>query len=147
MPPRKRGGEIKATVAHRSADQRHRRRTQSVLTRRPPHPARLTGALKQKLPTLIWLKGKQKFWYVWAAWVAENADNVAGGEKNQVRGKKGEGDYFIAFFLAFYKRHTILLFSLGYSSFVQSFAPIVVGFGRGAHLMILWVVNLGLELG
>ena len=33
----------KAAVAHRSADQHHRRRTQSVLTRRPPHPARLTG--------------------------------------------------------------------------------------------------------
>ena len=28
-----------------------------MLTRRPPHPARLTGALKQKLPTLISLKG------------------------------------------------------------------------------------------
>ncbi len=25
-----------------------------MLTRRPPHPARLTGALKQKLPTLTW---------------------------------------------------------------------------------------------
>jgi hypothetical protein len=49
----------KAAVAHRSEDQHHRRQTQSVLTRRPPHPARLTGALKQKLPTLIWLKGQQ----------------------------------------------------------------------------------------
>ena len=47
----------KTAVAHRSADQHHLHRTQSVLTRRPPHPARLTGALKQKLPTLIWLKG------------------------------------------------------------------------------------------
>jgi hypothetical protein len=49
----------KAAVAHRNEDQHHRRRTQSVLTRRPPHPAHLTGALKQKLPTLIWLKGQQ----------------------------------------------------------------------------------------
>ena len=38
----------KETVTHRSADQHHRHRTQSVLTRRPPHPARLTGAPKQK---------------------------------------------------------------------------------------------------
>ena len=34
--------EAKAAVAHRSAHQRHHR-TQSVLRRRPPHPARLTG--------------------------------------------------------------------------------------------------------
>ncbi len=40
--------ETKVAVAHRSADKRHRRRTQSVLTRRPPHPARPTGAIKQK---------------------------------------------------------------------------------------------------
>ena len=61
-----------------------------------------------------------------------DTDNVAGGEKNQVRGKKGEGDYFIAFFFSLLqKTHS------GYSSFVQSFAPVVVGFGRGAHLMIL----------
>ena len=33
----------------------YHRRTQSLLTRRPPHPAGLTGVLKQKLPTLTWL--------------------------------------------------------------------------------------------
>jgi hypothetical protein len=34
--------EAKAAVAHRSAHQCHHR-TQSVIRRRPPHPARLTG--------------------------------------------------------------------------------------------------------
>ena len=46
--------EVKETVYHRSVHQHHHR-TQSVQTRRPLHPARLTGALKQKLPTLTWL--------------------------------------------------------------------------------------------
>ncbi len=50
---------VKETVADRSEDQHHRLRTQSVITRRPPHPVRLTGALKQKLPVLIWFKGQQ----------------------------------------------------------------------------------------
>ncbi len=54
---------VKEAVADRSEDQHHRLRTQSVLTRRPPHPVRLTGALKQKLPVLIWLKGQQ--WMLW----------------------------------------------------------------------------------
>ncbi len=42
-----------------SVDHRHRRRTQSVLTRRPPHPERPTGVIKQKLSTLIWHRSKQ----------------------------------------------------------------------------------------
>ena len=54
--PPKRGGEGDSDT--QKSVQRHRR-TQSVLKRRPPHPARLTGARKQKLPTLTWYKGKQ----------------------------------------------------------------------------------------
>ncbi len=38
-------------------------RTQSVITRRPPHPATSDRRLKQKLPTLIWLKGQK--WMLW----------------------------------------------------------------------------------
>ena len=45
--------ETKSAVAHRSAHQRHHR-TQSVLRRRPPHPARLTGDGKIALsPTFV----------------------------------------------------------------------------------------------
>ena len=66
--------EVKAELAHRSADHHHRRRTQSVLTKRPPHPARLTGVLKQKLPTLIWLKGQQ-----WMLWVSRRPTLIRAG--------------------------------------------------------------------
>ncbi len=55
--------EVKEAVAHRNTGQHHHHRTQSVLTRRPPHPARLTGVLKQRLPTLILLKGQK--WMLW----------------------------------------------------------------------------------
>ena len=58
--------EVKEAVAHRNAGQHHHRRTQSVLTRRPPNPTRLTGVLKQRLPTLILLKGQK--WILWEPW-------------------------------------------------------------------------------
>jgi hypothetical protein len=74
--------EAKAAVAHRSADQRYRR-TQSVLTRRPPHPARLTGALKQKLPTSTWLKGKQS---MTCEPLPEEDDVEMTGDRGRLRG-------------------------------------------------------------
>ena len=48
--------EVKESVGHTNTHQCHRR-TPSVL-RRSPHPARLTGALKQKRPNLNLTQGK-----------------------------------------------------------------------------------------
>jgi hypothetical protein len=49
--------ETKAEVAHRSVDQRLRHRTQSVLTRRPPHPSTSDRNTKTKTTNLNLAQG------------------------------------------------------------------------------------------
>ncbi len=53
--PRKRGGEG-GSGAQKRGPAPSPPDAVGANTRRPPHPARLTGALKRKLPTLISLK-------------------------------------------------------------------------------------------